>query len=929
MPVPPTATYRLQFTPDFGFRDAIELIPYLDQLGISHVYASPLLKPAPGSMHGYDVIDPTRLNPELGDEEEFQELLAELARHGMGLILDIVPNHMAVNSQNEWWQDVLEHGQYSRFANYFDIDWGSGDGKVVLPTLGDHFGTILESGELKLDIDDRGLAINYYENRFPVAPSSYEQVLVDVRRVFGDNEGESASVAEAELDALIDLSRELDARAGHQDEISQASANLGRRTWNLYRSEPVTRHAFNAVFVEVNGDPGDPESFNRLERLLNSQHYRLTFWRRASEEINYRRFFDIADLISLRIEDPEVFDAVHSLILEYAGTAGIDGFRADHVDGLLDPEEYAERLYQRLSEASGGRGDYLLLFEKILTGHEQLPSEWPISGTTGYEFAHRVNAVLADPDGFRRIEEHYAQMTGLQDGFEQIVHSNKAKVLDDLFSGQFQMLVDGLYDLATSERQSRDLSRRQLSNALREIMVRLPVYRTYVRGQTIPQREYQVLQGTLAESRASLDEIEEEIWTFLGEILLGQDGYQASSERVAWVRRWQQFTGPLMAKGLEDTALYVYTPLTSLNEVGGEPEVLSPDDLHAYNSQIAADWPHMMLTTSTHDTKRSEDVRARVAVLSELAEEWLEHLDNWRKMNASLREAVGGVAVPDANEEQLIYQTLLGAWPLDPSEFGSFRDRVKEYLTKAMREAKVHSSWIAVNEEHEQAVLQFVDRLLDGDPGGSFFRSFVAFQTRIASYGAWNSLSQLTLKLTSPGFPDIYQGQELWDYSLADPDNRRPVDYQLRQNRLDELDQLASDDLTALSQQWRDGRIKLLVTNRLLKNRKQHPEPYASGEYVPLSAEGECSSHVIAFARRSGNKWAISVVPRRTTGLVPPDESPVGSTAWGDTRVVLPNGAPSTWVDVISGNRVTLAGDRSLGLAEVFASAPVAVLRSP
>ena len=924
----PTATYRLQFNPDFGFRDAISLLPYLEKLGISHVYASPLLRPAPGSAHGYDVVDPTSLNPELGEEAEFQALLDELASRDMGLILDIVPNHMAVNSANEWWQDVLEHGRKSRFAHYFDIDWERGDGKVVVPTLGDHFGSTLENGELQLRIEERGLAIYYYENRFPINPASYKQVVSDVRHRYRQIAGEDGGSIESELQAIIDLSREITAESGHQQELEQAASGLGRRTWNLFREGEKIQTAFQSVIDACNGEPGNPASFNRLERLLDSQCFRLTYWRRASEEINYRRFFDIGDLISLRIEDPDVFDAVHALILEYAGTPGLDGFRADHVDGLYAPEEYAERLHQRLADASGTESVYTVLFEKILTGDEQLPPDWRISGTTGYEFAHRVNAVLADPEGFQKIEQHYAKITGLEQGFTAVVTENKAKVLDELFSGQFQMLVDELVAVARSTRAFRDLSREQLESAVRLAMIELPVYRTYVNDDGVDQRDRQILQDTLEAARAELDDIEEQTWDFLYQVFLGNGDAEWTHAARQWVRRWQQFTGPLMAKGLEDTALYVYTPLVSLNEVGGEPEVLSPNVLHAHSSHLAAHWPASMLTSSTHDTKRSEDVRARIAVLSELADEWLTHLESWRELNAGMRETIDDQPVPDANEEQLIYQTLLGAWPLDRSEFRSFRDRVQEYMVKAMREAKVHTNWIAVNDEHEAAVLKFIQQLLDVDPASRFFQEFIAFQTKISSYGAWNSLSQVALKATSPGFPDIYQGNELWDFSLADPDNRRPVDFDLRQRYVDFLEHVTGDDVPGLVQQWRDGRIKQLVTACILRTRREEPEPFGSGSYLALESSGRFADNVIAFARNAGDHWSITVVPRLTSQLVRPDEPPVGSEVWEDTRILLPPEAPSTWVDVVTGAHLTVSDDHSVPIGDVLARAPVSVLRS-
>jgi (1->4)-alpha-D-glucan 1-alpha-D-glucosylmutase len=921
MPATPTATYRLQFNPDFGFRDAIALIPYLDQLGISHVYASPLLAPAPGSTHGYDVVDPTNLNPELGEESDFQELLSELSGRGMGLILDIVPNHMAVNSANRWWQDALEHGQYSRFAHFFDIDWDQAHGRIVLPTLGDHIGTILDNGELALGIGESGLAINYYENKFPVDPASYSVVLNKVQQAYLQELGDDDDASFAELRTLLSLSRDLNERAGHPDELQRVAAGFGQRTWNLYRSDKRVQASFDMTLESFNRAP-----YTQLERLLDDQHYRLTFWRRASEDINYRRFFDIGDLISLRIEDPEVFEAVHALILEYAGTSGLDGFRADHFDGLFDPESYATRLHERLAEATGrDTSDFLLLFEKILTGDEQLPPDWQISGATGYEFAHRINAILADSDGFEHIERHFAELTGLDQGFESVVHANKAMVLDDLFSGQFQMLVNGLMDLAGRDRHSRDISRRQLADALREVMVLLPVYRTYVRDNGGEQRDRQLLQDTLNEARENLPKVEAPVWALLERVFLSDDADQAHRD---WVRRWQQFTGPLMAKGLEDTALYVYTPLSSLNEVGGEPETMTSNRLHSHNSHVARHWPRSMLSTSTHDTKRSEDVRARISVLSELAREWIDHLDEWRRLNADLRENVGGIAVPDPNEEQLIYQTLLGSWPLDRSELSTYRERVKEYFVKAMREAKVHTHWIAVNEEHEQAVLRFIDRLFESDPTGRFFQSFLAFQTRLSSFGAWNSLAQLVLKLTSPGFPDIYQGQELWDYSLADPDNRRPVDYDRRKSVLDDTRHIEPEALPSLCDQWRDGRIKMLVTSRILRDRRESPEPFATGEYLALVAEGSHADNVVAFARRQDQEWVLTVVPRHTTQLVGPDQAPVGADVWRDTRVQLPQWAPSTWVDAIHGEQVQSADGEWLNLSDVLTHLPVAVLRA-
>jgi (1->4)-alpha-D-glucan 1-alpha-D-glucosylmutase len=929
MPRHVTATYRLQFTPAFGFRDALALVPYLESLGISHVYASPVLMPRSGSQHGYDVIDPTRLNPELGEEHDFAELVADLASRGMGMILDIVPNHMAASTDNLWWSDVLENGRASRFARYFDIDWSrieaGREHQIVLPTLGDHIGRTLENGELRLAIDEHGLGIWYYEHRFPVDPGTYDLVLSVVMERLGDDDSGRDDLGRV-LDTVMSLPTAYPDGEEERERWVSTVAGIRSQVWRLYHGRMSVRDAFGAAIEEINGEPGDPASFRNLERLVDRQPYRLAFWRRASEEINYRRFFDIADLVSLRVEDPEVFEAVHSLVFELAGTEGIDGVRADHVDGLLDPKGYAERLHDRVTESSGLHDEPLVLVEKILTGREPLPTDWKVSGTTGYEFAHRVNAVLTDPGGFDRIEQHYRELTGQAHGFQQVVHSTKAQVLDDLFAGEFQRLVSDLHTLVRKERHGRDVSRGQLATALRAVMILLPVYRTYVREHGIDERDRALIQETLDRAREGTAGIEGPVWDLLRDVFLASGESSNARERIAWIQRWQQFTGPLMAKGLEDTALYAYTPLLSLNEVGGEPGTIDVAQFHEHNAHIAANWPRTMLTTSTHDTKRSEDARARIGILSELSDEWIEHLDRWRGYNAPLRKDADGAAIPDANEEQFIYQTLLGAWPLDPAEFDGFRDRVKQYLTKAMREAKTHSSWIDVNEAHESAVLEFLDRILDQDPGAPFLREFTAFQTRISSYGAWNSLSQLVLKLTSPGFPDIYQGNELWNFSMADPDNRRPIDYKRRERYAQETARLAGNDVRPLLEQWRDGRIKMLVTRTLLNDRRTRPEPFLSGKYVPLEAVGQSSDHVIAFLRHTGDHWNLTLVPRHTTRLVPPETPPVGDEVWSDTSLILPDDAPSHWADSVTGERVTVQGGK-VRVADVLRSLPVAVLR--
>jgi (1->4)-alpha-D-glucan 1-alpha-D-glucosylmutase len=939
----PRATYRLQLNREFGFREAAALAPYLQNLGVSHVYASPVLAARGGSTHGYDVVDPLRLNPELGGQADFDVLVEALSLHGLGLILDIVPNHMAAHPENPWWRDVLESGPLSPYAGTFDIDWepepASLRNRVLLPTLGDAFGTVLESGQLRVGIDEDGLAVWYYENRFPLDPVSYNLVLEPARDWIKAHAG-AAEMPRREIERLISNVRGL-AATGHSPQGKRTAAHERRELkdwlWRVHQDFPELRQALKAAFDGINGRPDEPGSFDRLEALLERQHYRLAYWRLASEMINYRRFFDIGDLVSVRIDDPDVLQATHKLIFELAATGKVDGFRADHVDGLHDPAGYLEQFQETVSGGDSERRSYFLV-EKILIGDERLPDDWPVNGTTGYEFADRVNNVLVAPEGFERIREAYCELTGLDPSFEDTVYVKKLQMLDDLFAGEFTRLAADLARLAERGRHARDVSPRDLAAALRHVTACFPIYRSYVRDWSVSDRDRHYVAAALEDAQARAPRLNHAALAFLRRVLLlevnsvsDSDGRAGSTDSLTWVQRWQQLTGPLMAKGLEDTALYVYTPLLSLNEVGGEPEPITVDAFHAHNQYVAEHWPHTMLTTSTHDTKRSEDVRARLAVLSELPDEWLEHLDRWMGLNEAARTEVDGRTAPDANEEQFIYQTLLGAWPLDDAEMPAFRERVKEYLTKAMREAKAHSSWIDVNEPYEAAVHQFVDRILDADAGAEFLRDFRAFQWRIAGHGVWNSLSQLVLKLTSPGVPDIYRGTELWDFSLADPDNRRPVDFEHRERELSGVREASARDLPEMVRRWQDGRIKLYCLERVLALRSELSNVYRDGDYLPVSVTELHADRVIAYARPYEERWVLTIVPRLVAALSAPGEPPVGESAWGDTALVLPDDAPRVWTDAISGQRhqSERSGDAThLRISDIFSTVPVAVLHA-
>jgi len=942
----PLATYRLQLNAGFRFADAAGLIPYLADLGVGAVYLSPVFAARAGSPHGYDVIDPTRLNPELGTETEFRALAAAARERGIGIVLDIVPNHLAASVQNAWWMDVLEHGTSSNHAEYFDIDWapasptGTMAHQILLPLLGAPFGLALESQELKLLLVEGGFAIQYFEREFPVDPGSWGIVLGRVRdrlrERLGHDDPDAAAVARL-IEAIDRVPERHETAPDEPNPRAAPCREIHSSFGRLMAARPAARAAVEDRVAEMNGVRGRPESFDELDDLLRRQAYRLAHWRLASESINYRRFFDIGGLVGVRVEEPRVFDATHALALRLLRDGAVTGLRIDHIDGLLDPQGYLERLR---SSMAGGAGDgAYVVAEKILSGEERLPAAWSIDGTTGYEFTAALSGLFVDPEGLASLDQIYARFTGDETRFADLLYERKKRVIAELFGGEVRFHASELCRLAADDRHGRDLSATELERALIEVTACMPVYRTYTRELGVGPADRQVIEESLAEARRRAPEVGGGAFGFLRRVLLMEAPPHLSEvQRRAWlpfVMRWQQHTGPVTAKGHEDTALYQYSRLLSLNIVGGDPDPartrLSVDAFHAHNQRQAAEHPHSMTSTSTHDSKRSEDVRARLHVLSEIPDAWARALWRWHRWNAPLRSDVGGHGVPVPEEESLIYQTLLGAWPLDSIETVSFRERIRAYVLKAAREAKAHTSWQNPDQEHEAALQRFVDGILDTSLSRDFLDDLTKFHAKIAFSGAVNSLAQVLAKIASPGVPDIYQGTELWTLTLVDPDNRRGVDFFERQRLLGAISGAEKRGRRALVRtlmaRWTDGQIKMYVTRRALEVRRETHPLFSDGSYAPLAAEGPRSAHLCAFARRLDDRWALCVLPSRVARLTTPGVPPVGVRTWKKTSIRLPAGAPEAWENALTGEIVRASPEGTLAVAEILATLPVALLR--
>ena len=945
----PLACYRLQFNRHFTFRRTSHALDYLARLGITDIYASPLLQSRCGSQHGYDVTDPSRINGELGDEDLFEAFQSALQRKGMGLLLDIVPNHMAASPENPWWMDVLENGPGSAYAAYFDIDWHPPshtlDNKILLPVLGNLYGRTLNHREFQIVFRRGSFFVQYHDMSFPLASKSYRRILKHREHVLEKSLGaDSGSFQEylgivAALAALPEReSLTIDAAGERRLQVERVRERLRQ----LYeRNREVQRFVRDNLRI-FNGRQNRPGSFRHLDRLLSEQVYVLEYWQNINEGINYRRFFTITDLVGMRVEDPMVFESMHPVILQLMERKVVTGLRIDHIDGLRDPLGYLRRLQERARgpQEKENSNNFYLIVEKILSGAEKLPKEWPVQGTTGYEYLNAVNRLFVHPQGARQIEQIYFRFLGRRLTYEDVLYQKKKLVMSTLLSAEMTYLGRLLGVLAQRDRYARDFSRTDLAQALIETTACFPVYRTYIRSMEVPDEAKRHTNTAVDAARRRNPGLDSSCFDFVRDVLLLKDaGHLLAEQReahLAFVMRWQQFTGPIVAKGLEDTVLYVYCPLLSLNEVGENPSpsvVVAPEfsDLARERQRQRR---YGLNSTSTHDTKRGEDVRARINVLSEIPREWQAHLNRWARWNKKRKGVVQAQEAPDRNEEIFLYQTLIGSWPLEKGEVPRFRDRVEAYMIKAIREAMVHTRWSLPNAAHERALAGFLRAILEPGGGNLFLNDFLKFQRRIAKYGMLNSLAQVLVKMTSPGVPDFYQGCDLWDLRLVDPDNRGPVDFNHRAAMLDEIEKRSKQDLSRLvrelAQKWDDGRIKLYLIWRILNLRRTYPRVFLDGQFAPMKAIGKRGNNLVAYARRKRDIWIMTVVPRWLARSQAPLTSPRSLEFWVGSHIVLPPNAPQSWMNVLTGGTVKasqLQKAKRLPLRDVFKNLPVAVLR--
>ncbi len=978
----PLSTYRMQFNRDFHFEDARRLVSYFQSLGISHYYASPILKARAGSTHGYDIIDHNQLNPEIGTEMEFRALAGELKTRGMGLVLDTVPNHMGVgHGTNPWWQDVLQNGRTSVYADYFDIEWEplkpELHGKVLIPILGNQYGVDLEQGNITISLEDNRFRVRYFDNMLPIDPQTIPLIFEPLGNLAA--RGASSNPSTLELIKLLGEFKLLPANYVMDGERiarrQRAIPALLERLEQLLANSSDVRRLVDTALRRINGGAPDAHSFDALHRLLEAQVYRLAFWRVSGEEINYRRFFDINDLVGMRTEDPRVFRDTHKLMRQFLGEGLISGLRIDHPDGLLNPAQYFTRLQMLyaasqccgpepspplaesgielsvqtalLERAADPASPLYVVVEKILEPGEELRSDWPVDGTVGYEFANVLNGILIDHRSERYFTNLYHRVIGGAIDVEALIYDSKKLIMDNALASEVNVLTHMLDELSSQDRRARDFTPNVLRRAIRETIACFPVYRTYIdeRGN-VQEWDRRYIQQGIDRAKRRNRNIPPAAFDFLRSMLLleADDGGAMMfgyRKQLYFTLKFQQLTGPVMAKGLEDTACYAYTRFISVNEVGGSPADFGfpLGEFHRGNQIRARRWPNSILATSTHDTKRSEDVRARLDVLSEMPRTWSSTVMKWRRLNRTRKPKLpDGRTPPDNNEEYLLYQTIVGAWPMymhGEADRAEFVRRIQQYMEKALHEAKVNVSWINQKPEYVAAINDFIAAILSPGPRGKhnlFWDSLQKFLPAVIYFGAINSLTQTLLKLTSPGVPDIYQGQEMFDFSLVDPDNRRPVDFEVRTRVLEELmARAASEDAVSLGEEllrgYRDGRIKLWLTWRTLKFRNENKELFQSGDYIPLQVLNDKDEHLVAFARAHEGKAAIVAAPRLSYTMMRGGEKPPLGAAWGHIEVVLPEEAAGRRLrNVITGEILTASSDNSLLCREIFAHFPVALL---
>jgi (1->4)-alpha-D-glucan 1-alpha-D-glucosylmutase len=937
---PILSTYRLQLHAGFRLDDVRALIPYFAALGVTHLHFSPVLAARAGSRHNYDVTDPTRLNPALGTEAEFTALAAALRAAGLGIVLDIVPNHMAAHAENPFWEDVLTHGAASRHARWFDIEWRGGEPgprpRIVLPVLGDLRVRALERGEITLRLRDGRIRVGYFEHEWPLDPLSLHPVLdaiADAAEAGGAGP-EAAGTIRAHGRMLRALSRRRGRTAAEREHTARRADAAAAQVARLIGPHGTAARAAERA---LDAFAAPPDGARRLRRLLDAQAYRLVYWRRSARELNYRRFFDVNELVALHMEDPVVFAQTHGRVVEWAHAGVVDGFRVDHPDGLLDPLAYLRRL---ADEAYDWRPDarYPVWVEKILQPGETLPPAWPVSGTTGYDFLNEVEALFVDRAGLARLERDYRRLIRRPLTFALVAEEGKRSALRGGLSPGVRVLAARLVRLGGGVAIPVAAAR----NALVDVIAALAVYRTYAdrHAPTGSAADRERLSAAVASARSrggaspvALDRLEA--------VLLGGPWPDPEREqlRLRFVQRFQQLTGPAMAKGVEDTAFYAWVPLASLNEVGGAPDALPPDAVPAFHRTAdarARAWPSAMLVTTTHDTKRSADVRSRLDVLSELPDEWEERLYRWRRLTRPLQRRDADVTAPDANMVYLFFQSLVGIWPvgqpIDEACRASLAGRLGEYMRKAAREAKERTSWLEPDPAYESALLEYVAAALDPVRSGPLLSEVGEFVRRIAPAGAWNAVARVVLQLSAPGIPDIYQGDELWNLALVDPDNRRPVEYARRQALLDDVIRsyaggrpVPGELARMVARPW-DGRLKLHVLHRLLAARRARPALFVGAAYEPLEVRGVAAGSAFAFARRAGDEELVVVVPRLVARRsAATGSAPVGNRFWEDTMVALPDALAGKSVEcLLSARRVVLDAAHPVG--DLLATLPVAVL---
>lgn len=922
----PKSSYRLQFNSNFGFKEAKEIIPYLSEMGISTIYASPILKAVKGSSHCYDVVDTTKLNPDLGTEEEFDELIKISKKYKMSWIQDIVPNHMAYHSQNVMLMDIFEKGKNSIYYNTFDINWDEESvtdaNKVLAPFLGGFYSEVLENGEIYISYCEAGFSVNYYDMKFPLKIETYSEILKykfeELEKTLGKDNSDYIKYL-----GILYVLENINVLEDDNNKYSSQINFVKKMLWELYNTNKEIKKFIESNINNFNGIRGNSETFDLIDNLLSMQNFRLSFWKVGTEEINYRRFFYVNGLISLKIEDEKVFDYTHSLIFDLINENKISGLRIDHIDGLYDPTEYIQRLRKVI-------GDKYIVVEKILEKGEELPSFWHIQGTTGYDFLNKVNSLYCKKENKEIFEEIYINYIKNPINYFELVYKKKKLIIEKHMTGDIDNLANSMKRIVSRYRYGNDVTIQGLKRAIIEIIAFFGVYRTYINHEIYSDNAREYIKEAILKAKKRNPDLALEFKLIEWFFFLKHGTYIADEEKKEWVdfiMKFQQFTGPMTAKGIEDTSFYIYNKLISLNEVGGRPEEfgIEINKFHNFIRDKSSLWPYAMNTTSTHDVKRGEDVRARINVLSEIPNEWNKNLKKWNDIND--KERLNGVLVPTKNDEYFYYQTLIGTIPFEGIT-EEYKHRIKDYMIKAVREAKIHTEWLKPDTYYEEAYLEFIEKTLNNTKENQFLKELYPFCKKISSYGVYNSISQLIIKINVPGISDFYQGSELWEFTLVDPDNRNPIDYDIRKKYLKDISSIKDkkNKLKELLKHKEDGKIKMFITKELLNLKKENSLIYEKGNYIPLEVKGEYKNNIIAFTRSYMNKWIITIVPRFLTEVIKTEELPLGKNIWKDTYIEMPQNTKMKYIDAIS--KKEFETEDKLYIGDIFEICTGAVLES-